>query len=93
MVDSTAGLVSVGVVARTEIPDGGTRPGLSYGMPNGHVLPTKHIINVFNLEDIQSNQAYWKRWMNFTMDSENVQKLIDDTGEVPAGTTTHHNVI
>jgi hypothetical protein len=77
--DYTTHILDVRIVTDTMIPHE-TRPGAEFGMPSDHVLIMRHTIHISDLQDVQipphtKDRLYWQKWIDFTMTTDNVQKL------------------
>jgi hypothetical protein len=75
--------VYVAVVTDVHIRKSYAKVGSTYGLPYGHVLGMKHLINKSNLENVQlpsaaQNTVYWQRWIDFKMTDEYLENLIQD---------------
>jgi hypothetical protein len=72
--------VDVAVVLRNPIPEGGTKPGLVYGLAHDHVLQTRHSININNLHHVRmpsgtKNEGYWQYWIECHMTEEGMERF------------------
>jgi hypothetical protein len=76
--DPCAGYVHVGLMTHTEIPNGGSKPESTYGLPgDGYVLQTYHIIPQDKLQLLPTTQPQVKR--DHIMSPDNLRKLKADT--------------